>query len=192
MRRRNSSIVVCATAVAVITSLWAPAASAAPGDGHGRLLDTVAVSAARPAASVTAPVPAASAQKCTPAPGKTTFCVRTDPAALQTERRPSARDAATCAVTGPVEMRYHRFGSCLKTAVTGTLINDKGVPVGTGTLSMVHSVTLSATSSAFTEQTTVTLSNVTGQVTQVAVSLTGSCTNGCVATTPSPWTGAAA
>ncbi|MGI5519849.1 NucA/NucB deoxyribonuclease domain-containing protein [Micromonospora sp. CA-259024] len=189
MRRRINAFAVCA-AIAAITGIWAPTASAATGDSHGRLLDTVGVAAARPAVPATVPLPAASGEKCTPAPAKTNFCVRTDPSAFRGGGQVSVLDGATCAVTGPVEMRYQRFGSCLKTAVTGTLVNDKGVPIGTGTLSMVHSITLSATSSAFEEQTTVTLSNVTGQVTQVAVSLAASCTSGCVATKSSPWTGA--
>ncbi|MEU4680935.1 hypothetical protein [Micromonospora sp. NPDC023737] len=189
MKRRIDVMAVCAAVVA-ITGIWAPAASAATDDSHGRLLGTIGSTATRPATSATMPIPAASVEECTPASATTKFCVRTDPSAFRSGGQMSVLDASTCAVTGPVEMRYERFGSCLKTAVTGTLFNDEGVPIGTGTLSMVHSITLNATSSAFEEQVTVTLSDATDRVTQVAVSLAASCTSGCVATKSSPWTGA--
>jgi hypothetical protein len=180
VRRSITAIAI----VAAVTSMGAPAASAAT--GHGRLLGTIRAATAAPAPTVvTVPAPITSAPTCTPAPGQRKFCVKQD----ATGGGMSADDAATCAVTGPVEMRYQRFGSCLKTTVSGTLVNDKGVVVGTGTLTMQHSVTLSATSSTIAEDTTLTLSNVTGEVTQVAVSLTASCTSHCVTTKASPWTG---
>lgn len=193
MRRSITAIAVLSAVVAAVTSMAPGAASAAPSDDHGRLLSTVGVTAAKPAgpagAAVTMPAGAASVQTCTPAPGNKKFCVRTDPEAAGGQERTTLRDPATCAVTGPVQMRYQRFGSCLKTSVTGTLVNAQGGVVGTGTISMVHSVTLNATSSRIDEETTLTLSNVTGQVTQVAVSVTASCTSRCTAAKPNPWTG---
>lgn len=180
-------------AVVATVTIMAPAtASAGPSPDHGRLLGTVTATgpASRAvAATVTVPAGPASAQQCTPVPGDQKFCVRVDPRAAGDGGRAALRDPATCAVTGPVQMRYQRFGSCLKTSVTGTLVNAQGGVVGTGTISMVHSVTLSATSSRIDEETSLTLSNVTGSVTQVAVSLTASCTSRCVATKPNPWTG---
>nr|WP_221381972.1 hypothetical protein [Actinoplanes polyasparticus] len=178
-----------------------PASAAAAESTHGRLITTVTPERASTPEPITTAVRTLGAQQCTPTPagsrerraGGVAFCVRSsnDTATAWTTAKAAAGDALTCSVTGSNQMRYQRFESCLKITVSGTLVNSNGTPIGTATLNFVNSVTLNATSTAFDQQITATVSNTTGSVSQVAVSLTASCTSACRTTKANPWTGTA-
>ncbi len=171
----------------------APAPELAPIGG----LDVSSLPTEAEAATVT-PQPASPRANCISIPaskrsalgGATKECVKskalTDVAAV-----PAARAASEfCDITQPGKYTGGRFGLCLSgLELTHTLLNDKGAVVGTGVMNVATDMTLSATSTTWSETVTVQVVKVTGELKSLTIAYDVGCTSGCTMTKATPWTG---
>lgn len=99
--------------------------------------------------------------------------------------------AGTCSIGSAGYWSYERFGSCLKDMTTTyTLRDDKGTAIGSAQLKINLSMSLSATSSMWTELVTVTMVSSTSNVPSLNIAFDASCTAPCQMGAAKPWAGA--
>lgn len=206
--RARSAVLAVLTAVTLGLTTTGTATAQQTGDDKprqvGRADRTNRADAPAPA-TVTSAFPKQSGEHCEATKpgskerraGAVKACVSTSPAPAapgtaqpQNLAATAAASSGSCSITSPGNYSYERFGYCVTGVnVLYTLFNSNGLVIGSGTLEISTSASLSAKATTWSEQVTVKMTSASGDVTALNAKFRAACGTGCTATKTAPWYG---